>query len=309
MPQLAARLGIDNMEEYEGLNNEEVAWSKLRDAKNRKRVLFARAVGLEDVVFGSLSMPCLKLNFDGIFGYLPQNKIDNYEFKGLHNFLGKTFEFVVEELITEESNKTGTFVANRIEALRILANRFWNNAQPDRIYEAFIRGIDPYNLYLLVEGVAVRMHRTEVDYSLYEDLREIFNIGDSIEVKITTLEKPEEGISEGFLEVSARILNKDPWDNIVNYKEKSFYLGKLTRIRPDLGFFIELEPGLSVLCNVPPGAHGKKFKKGDELEVKISTIDKEERRIRGLIILPRNRIGASSKNFRNSVLRRGASRG
>ncbi|KJD42949.1 hypothetical protein [Paenibacillus terrae] len=306
---MAARLGKNTMDEFDDLNNEEMAWSKLRDAKSHKRVLFARAVGLEDVVLGNLTMQCLKLNFDGIFGFLPQNKIDNYEFKGLHSFLGKTFEFVVEELIIEEGKRTGKFVANRIEALRILANRFWNTAQTDQIYEAFIRGIDPYNLYLLVEGVAVRVNRTEVDYSLYDDLREIFSIGDSIEVKIITLEKPDDVNTEGFIEVSARILNKDPWDNIGNYKERSFYMGKLVRIRPDLGMFVELESGLTALCNFPAGTHGKKFEKGEELEVKIRTINEDERRISGLIVLPRNRIGASNKTFRNSVLRRGASRG
>ncbi|GAA0854062.1 S1 RNA-binding domain-containing protein [Paenibacillus glucanolyticus] len=289
----------------EELNEQMVTWLSLREAKNRKRVLYAKAVGLEEISLGDLRMECLKLNYEGVYGYLPRNKIDDYEFKGLHNFMGKTFEFVVETLITEPDEQVGTFVANRIEALKLSANRFWNNAQVGEIYEAFIRGIDPYHLYILVEGVQVKLHRSEVGYSLYDDLREVYSIGDSIEVKILELGKPNEENSEGTLQVSAKILNQDPWDNIGNYKERMFYLAELKRIHPVHGMFLELEPGLSVLTYFPAGTRGRKFKPGDELEVKIKTIDVEKREIFGTIVLPRNKIGANNPSFRNSGIRRG----
>lgn len=286
------------------VNVEQATWSALREAKNRRRVLFARAVGLEEMQLGENRMECLKLNYEGVYGYLPKDKVDNYEFKGLHNFLGKTFEFVVDEMITNPGEKVGIFIANRIEALKISANRFWSSAREGQIFESFIRGIDPFHLYILVEGVEVKLNRQEVDYALYDDLREIFSIGDSIDVKILSLQKPAEGESEGTLQVSARILNEDPWLKIKNYREKCFYLGKLVRIHPEYGFFVQLESGLTVLTNFPAGARGVKFNKGDELEVKIGSIDFEKRRIRGTVVLPKNKIGASNPRF-GAAQRRG----
>ncbi|WP_145949609.1 hypothetical protein [Paenibacillus sp. Y412MC10] len=300
---MVKRLG--GVQAEEEMNVEQVTWAALREAKNRRRVLFARAVGLEELQLGSHRMECLKLSYEGVYGYLPKDKVDNYEFKGLHNFLGKTFEFIVDELITNPGEKVGIFIANRIEALKISANRFWNTAREGQIYEAFIRGIDPFHLYILVEGVEVKLNREEVDYAMYDDLREIYSIGDSIEVKILSLQKPVEGETEGVVEVSARILNEDPWLRIKNYREKSFYLGKLARIHPEFGFFVQLEPGLTVLTNFPAGARGVNFKKGDELEVKIGSIDHEKRRIRGIVVLPKNKIGASNPKFGTVGQRRG----
>ncbi|WP_240416572.1 S1 RNA-binding domain-containing protein [Paenibacillus periandrae] len=312
---MVKRLGASAIEEEE-IDGEVLAWSALRDAKNRKRVLVAKAIGLEELELLGSKMECLKLNYQGIYGYLPRNKIDNYEFRGVHNFLGKSFEFIIEELIIEKGEKTGIFVANRIEALKISANIFWNTARVGQIYESFIRGIDPYHLYLLVEGVEVKLHRSEVDYSLYDDLRQVYNIGESIDVKILNFEKPENGSLEGKLEVSARILNKDPWENITNYKERMFYVGKLVRIHPTIGMFLELEPGLSMLANFPAGARGIQFKPGDEFEVKIGSIDVIARRIFGVMIIRSKKIGANNPNFRNSgnsgnsgLRSRGASRG
>ena len=90
---------MSTLKEKENTPKPEV-WRELRNSRSRSRVLFAEVVGIEDLSLAGQSMKCLKLDYQGIYGYMPSHKIDNYEFKNLQHLMGSVFEFVVEEVIT-----------------------------------------------------------------------------------------------------------------------------------------------------------------------------------------------------------------
>ncbi|MDQ0255509.1 small subunit ribosomal protein S1 [Evansella vedderi] len=290
-----------------------IAWANVKDSHKTQSVLYAKAIGIEEIPLQSgRAEECLKLNYDGIYGYLPKTLIDDYEFKGLQHFLGKEFEFVVEHVDLESQ----MFVGNRKKALDILAKKFWKQAKVGNNYEAFVRGIDPYNVYLIVDGVPTTMYRDEYSYSFIEDLREELEIGDIIDVKITKLVKPNQKYKKnnsrgdevqetagenGVLEVSSRLLQKDPWTNITNYKPKSTYLGTITKVHMEHGLFIELEPGLSVRTNFPPNSNGQLFKKGQQVNVKLLEVNPKNRRIKAIVITPKKSIGNRTTRRRGLV--------
>lgn len=282
---------------------EMLAWAEIKNSKNVGKVLIARATGLEELAFGNLKMECLKLNFNGVYGYLPKDRIDDYEFKSLQFFIGKYFEFVVEEVLIDKEQTVGTFVANRKKALVINAKNFWKTAKVGQIYESFIRGIDQVHLYLLIEGVPVILHRDEVGYSFYEDLRQEFEIGDSIDVKIIGLTHPTED-SEGKVVVSAKVLAQDPWLKIKHFHEKMTYLGTILRVHPVHGLFIELEHGMNVRTNLPAGGMSRVFKPGDEINVRILSIDVVERRIKAVSIVPSKKIGGRTRGLGRQIMGR-----
>lgn len=283
-----------------------LAWADIKESQKVKKVLYAQAIGIEEIPVNGTIQECLKLNYQGNYGYLPPDLIDEYDFRGLQGFLGKEFEFVVQHVDMEAH----LFVANRKEALGILAQKFWKTAQEGDVYEAFVRGIDPFNLYLIVSGVRAKLYRDEYSYSFVEDLREEVEIGDTIRVKITKLVKPSqkfkrinrrgqevEAVADerGYLELSSRLLEKDPWHNIVNYKERSTYLGTITKVHMEHGLFIELEPGLVVRTNFPPNSSGSLLKKGRQVNVKILEIDAKKKSIKSIVINPKK--GVAEKSF------------
>lgn len=287
-------------------------WRELRNSRSRSRVLFAEVVGIEDLTLAGQSMKCLKLDYQGIYGYMASNKIDNYEFKNLQHLMGSVFEFVVDEVITPtQQDETDSadeveveyFLANRIKALEVMSERFWKKVEVDQRYTAFIKGIDQFRLYLLVEGVEIILDRTEVDYNLYDDLRTVFEIGQTIDVKVMKVDKPTEDQPKGYVSVSAKVLMEDPWGLIKNYKERGTYLGTLQRVHPEHGMFVELKPGLTVKCNVPAGASRRKFERGDKINVKIRHIDHVKHQILGTAINLNNLIGANNKNMPRYGLR------
>ncbi|KIV58932.1 hypothetical protein AM501_23980 [Aneurinibacillus migulanus] len=293
------------------------AWADIKDAHKTKKVLVAQAIGIEPFQIADKKIECLKLSYHGIYGYLPKQLIDNYEFKGLTHFLGKYFEFVVENISFE--NEKQIFLADRIKALDIMARKFWKTASEGQTYPAFVRGIDQYNLYLLVEGVPTTLHRTEFSYSFVEDLREEVEIGDTVEVKILGLVKPNEKYfpnpsdpdseeltagEHGLLQVSARVLSEDPWNNINEFQVNGIYSGVISKIHLDHGLFIILEGGLSVRTNFPPASPN--FRVGERVSVKIMSIEAKDRKIKAITIVPKRAIGKKSQNA--SSVRRGIAR-
>lgn len=276
---------------FEGIGEEQLAWADIKESQRVSKVLYAEAVGLENLSFGNKKEEMLKLNYKGVYGYLPKSRIDNYEFKGLTHFLGKEFEFVVETVDMEGH----WFLANRIQALEVSAKRFWKSAKVGQVLVGFIRGMDVSRLYLLVEGVPTIMRREDVSYSFIEDMRTEFEIGDTINVKITKLEAPTEENKDGVLEVSAKVLEKDPWGQISHYKEGSSYSGTITKIHPLHGVFLELVPGLTVRTNFPPNANPTVLQKGKKITVKLLEINHREKRIKAITIVPQKSISAGSR--------------
>jgi len=276
---------------YEDVSTEQLAWADLKESLRVKKVLYAKAVGLETLQVGEKKEDVLKLNYNGVYGYLPKSKIDNYDFKGLHHFLSKEFEFVVEEIDVESQ----WFLADRIKALEVSAKRFWRVGKEGMVVAAFIRGIDMANLYLLVEGIPTILNKKEVSYSYIEDLREEFEIGDTIEVKVLKIEPPTDDNEQGVLEVSAKVLQKDPWHQIAHYKEGCSYSGKITKVHPQHGIFLELVPGLTVRTNFPANAKPDQLRKDKEITVKLLEINHQQRRIKAIPIIPHKSIGSGRR--------------
>ncbi|MCM3130141.1 MULTISPECIES: hypothetical protein [unclassified Paenibacillus] len=282
---------------FENVNEEQLAWADLRESHRVNQVLYAEAVGLETLVFGEKREEMLKLCYKGVYGYLPKTRIDNYEFKGLHHFLGKEFEFVVES-IDREDGESHWFLANRIVALDVSAKRFWRVAKEGFVAVGFIRGMDVSNLYLLVEGVPVVLNKKEISWSFIEDCRLEFEIGDTIDVKVLKAEAPTAENPNGLLEVSAKALLPDPWHKIAHFKEGSSYSGTITKIHSEHGVFIELVPGLTVRTNFPPNASPDVLQKGKKVSIKVLEINHQQKRMKAITIIPNKAISAGRRGRR-----------
>lgn len=295
---------LDTME-YE--RQKATAWADIKNSHRTGDVLYAQAIGIEYVPVAGKKEECLKLNYNGIYGYLPITFIDDYEFKGLQNFVGKVFEFCVVHVDLDSQ----IFAANRVKALEQLAKRFWKRAKVGETYNAFVRGVDKFHVFLLVDGVPTRMHRNEFSYTFFEDLREEVFIGESFDVEILEVVKPqpdlviegEEPTEEekkkltGFLSVSKKTLETDPMIYINEYQEKATYLGTITKVHLDYGLFIRLEPrGIIARTGFPPGTDHSLLKEGQTVNFKIQEIIPTERRVKGIIITPQQSRNRQSQN-------------
>ena len=151
----------------------------------------------------------------------------------------------------------------------------------DVIKGAIVKGYSSFGCFFDVNGeIDVLVHLQEISYSRVNHPDEIFNIGDKHDLLVISVDKEKLQIG-----CSIKQLSPDPFEHISNYEINKKYKVKVVKIM-DFGLFAELEPGLSTLLHSSELSWTKKnpsakkmFNVNDQIDVVITEIDKEKRRV------------------------------
>ncbi|MCC6720707.1 MAG: 30S ribosomal protein S1 [Bacteroidia bacterium] len=171
--------------------------------------------------------------------------------------------------------------------LKQLTDNPWNNLDSSLTVGSKIKGkvvtVADYGAFVeITPGIEGLIHVSEMNWSQHlKNPQDFMKIGDEIEAMILTLDKDEQKMSLGIKQ-----LTPDPWVNIeVKYGIGSKHKG-IVRNLTNYGLFIELEEGVDGLVHVSDLSWSKKIKhpaeftkKGDELDVIVLEIDRENRRL------------------------------
>ena len=134
----------------------------------------------------------------------------------------------------------------------------------------------------IAPGVEGLIHVSEMSWSQHlRSAQDFMNIGDTVEAVILTLDREERKMSLGIKQ-----LMPDPWNNIeVKYSVGSKHNAKVRNFT-NFGVFVELEEGVDGLIHISDLSWQKKIKHpsefckvGDEMEVVVLEIDRDNRRI------------------------------
>ncbi len=134
----------------------------------------------------------------------------------------------------------------------------------------------------IAPGVEGLIHVSEMSWSQHlRSAQEFLNVGDEVEAVILTLDRDERKMSLGMKQ-----LREDPWEKI----EEKYAVGTRhsAKVRnfTNFGVFVEIEEGVDGLIHISDLSWTKKIKHpaeftniGDEIEVVVLEIDKENRRL------------------------------
>jgi small subunit ribosomal protein S1 len=134
----------------------------------------------------------------------------------------------------------------------------------------------------IAPGVEGLIHVSEMSWSQHlRSAQDFMNIGDTVEAVILTLDREERKMSLGIKQ-----LMPDPWNDIeVKYSVGSKHKAKVRNFT-NFGVFVELEEGVDGLIHISDLSWQKKIKHpsefckvGDEMEVLVMEIDRDNRRI------------------------------
>ena len=146
-----------------------------------------------------------------------------------------------------------------------------------------IVSITDYGAFIELEkGVEGLIHISEMSWTRQvKHPSKIVSIGDSVEAMVLKIDKAEQKISLGL-----RQLGPDPWTSIeAKYPIGAKAVGKVRNIT-NFGIFVELEDGIDGLIHISDISWTKRIKhpgdvvkKGDDVNVVVTNIDKENHRI------------------------------
>ena len=153
----------------------------------------------------------------------------------------------------------------------------------DQVVKGKVVNMMNYGAFVeLEEGVEGLIHVSEMSWIRHiKHPSDLFNLGDEIEAKILNIDKEDKKISLGIKQ-----LQDNPWDQIESkYTVREVYKG-LVKNLTQFGAFVELEEGIEGLVHINDMSwtqvvkHPKQLvKKGEEIEVKVLEISKEDRKL------------------------------
>ena len=155
--------------------------------------------------------------------------------------------------------------------------------QPGSIVEGKIVNIEDYGAFLeITPGVEGLIHVSEVSWSSQPiNSRDYFKEGEIFNAKVVTIDREDRKMS-----LSLKQLTEDPWAEIeAKYPKDSRHVGEVKNLTP-YGVFIELEEGIGGMIHISDLSWTKRFghpgeftKIGDNLDVMILDVDKDNRKL------------------------------
>lgn len=163
----------------------------------------------------------------------------------------------------------------------------WENVKEKYPVNSRVRGkvvsITDYGAFVELElGVEGLIHISEMSWTQHiKHPSRLLSVGDLVEVVVLTVDKENEKISLGLKQ-----LEPDPWLTLdLKYPIGSIVKGRVRNLTT-FGAFVEVEEGIDGLVHISDMSWTKRIqhpseimKRNDEIEVKVLSIDQENRRI------------------------------
>lgn len=144
-----------------------------------------------------------------------------------------------------------------------------------------VTSLQDFGAFVDIGGLEGLIPISEIGWTRVNDVREVLNIGQTLQVVIKSIDREKERIS-----LSLKDTLSDPWEQVLErYPEGSFHTGRVSRLAP-FGAFVTLGDGVDGLIHISKLGAGKRInnprealREGEAVEVKVESVNPEERRI------------------------------
>jgi small subunit ribosomal protein S1 len=152
--------------------------------------------------------------------------------------------------------------------------------QPGELTEGLVTRLMDFGAFVDIGGVEGLIHISKLSWSRVKHPSEVLEVGQKVKVKI------EKVIAEtGKISLSHRDTIEHPWEGInERFPVNAIVKGKISRLA-QFGAFVELAPGIEGLIHISELAHHRVLavknivKEGDEVEVKILSVDADGQKL------------------------------
>ncbi len=251
-------------------------WEKIQEAYNNQLPLSGKVSVILDNNKGYI------VDFYGLQLFLPKSQVGVKIRNRLPNLkIGDVIDFKV--LSIDEKRKSAIISRKKIQEdiNQEKWDKFLSKYKEGDIVEGVITKIVSYGLFVRVDDLDGLVHQNDISWKNNFPFRKYYNKGDKVSVKILSINPDENRISLGIKQ-----LTEDPWE----WAKKELHAGDIitgtvTDIK-DYGAFLEIREGLEGLIHNSEISWSNKqvhpksvLKKGQEIDVKILSIDPENKRI------------------------------
>ena len=217
----------------------------------------------------------------GIEAFLPGSQIDVKPIRDYDQFVGKNMEFKVVKINQEFKNVVVSHKALIEAELEAQKKQIIGQLEKGQVLEGTVKNITSYGVFVDLGGVDGLIHITDLSWGRVSHPEEVVKLDEKINVVILDFDDEKRRIALGLKQLQAH-----PWDALsadMNVGDK--VKGKVMVIT-DYGAFVEVAPGVEGLLHVSEMSWSQHLrspkdflKEGQEIEVQILNIDREERKM------------------------------
>ena len=217
----------------------------------------------------------------GIEAFLPGSQIDVKPIRDYDEYVGREMEFKVVKVNEAYRNVVVSHKALIEADLEGQKAEIMSKLEKGQVIEGVVKNITSYGVFVDLGGVDGLIHITDLSWGRVSHPEEVVKLDETINVVILEFDKEKKRIQLGLKQ-----LGEHPWDSLdEKIKEGDTVKGKVVVVA-DYGVFVEIQTGVEALVHVSEmswSTHlksaGDFYKVGDEIEAKILTLDREERKM------------------------------
>ncbi|OGB96981.1 hypothetical protein A3F06_01355 [candidate division TM6 bacterium RIFCSPHIGHO2_12_FULL_36_22] len=270
---------LDELENIDGSVQLSYEKAKAMKAWDRISKLFEEDKPAEGIVThtvkGGLSVDI------GIPAFLPGSQVDLQRVTNFDQYVGQTITAKIIKINKKRGNviiSRRQFLSERREGAR---KQILDKVQEGNVIQGIAKNITNYGVFVDIGGVDGLLHITDMTWGRISHPSEKVNIGDTITVKILSIDKDNNKISLGMKQLS-----DNPWEQLpANVQIGSTIKGKISSIT-DYGLFVEVFPGIEGLVHISEISWtdrvndlSKLYRVGQDIDVYVVSLDKENRRM------------------------------
>ena len=234
-------------------------WAEAEEAMANKTVL--------DLPVQEANKGGLIINWQGIQGFLPASQLKTEHYPRVED---GDKDRIFEELqkLTGERLSVSIISAVPSEGKLIFSEKTPETEDKEKLVDKYeigdvvtgqVTGIVDFGIFVkLEEGLEGLVHISEIDWSLVEDPKKLYSVGDEVKVKIVD-------IQEGKISLSIKALKENPWKEA----EKRYQRGEIVRgvvIKYNKhGALASIEEGIAGLIHVSEFGSTEKLREHLEL--------------------------------------------
>jgi small subunit ribosomal protein S1 len=222
----------------------------------------------------------LAVDVNGIRGFMPISQIDLYRVESAEQFVNQRLRCMVVEVNPEERNLVLSRRALLEKEREENREKLWLELAEGQIREGIVRNVRDFGAFVDLGGVDGLVHISEMSWARVQNAADVVQPGQTVKVVVLKIDRETRKVGLGLRQLTA-----SPWDTIdANYPIGSTNKGKVTRLM-EFGAFVELEPGIEGLVHLSELAHVRirrpadVVQPGQEVQVKVLSIDRDQRRI------------------------------
>jgi len=223
----------------------------------------------------------LMVDVEGVDAFLPGSQIDIMPVRNTDPYLGNKYEFKIIKISTDRRN----IILSRRELIeerqRTKKKELMATIQVGQKRKGKVKNITEFGVFVDLDGLDGLLHITDMSWGRIKHPSEMVKTGEELEVMILDVDQERERVSLGLKQ-----LTPNPWDGIeAKYPVGSRLRGRVVNLVP-YGAFVELEQGVEGLVHVSEMSWTRRvarasdvLKVGDEVNVAVLSINKEEQKI------------------------------